>query len=139
MTSLNDAARQVIEGPHLAHLVTVNRDGSPQVTVIWVGLDGDEIVAGHLPLHQKVVNMKRDPRVVLSIETGRTGHGGLAEYLVLYGTARITEGGAPELLRRLARTYLGPDVHFPPMDNPPRGYVTHITVTRVGGNGRWEV
>ena len=138
MTAISDSARQVLEGRHLAHMVTLNRDGSPHATIIWVGLEGDEIVAGHLALHQKVVNIQRDPRVTLSIETGRSGPGGLDEYLVIYGTARISEGGAPELLQRLAWTYLGPDVHFPPMDNPPGGYVTHITVERVAGNGLWK-
>ena len=56
---------------------------------------------------------------------------------MLYGTARITEGGAAELLQRLARTYLGPEVRFPPMDSPPPGYITHIRVDRVSGVGPW--
>jgi len=45
---LNNAARQVIESGALAHLVTVNEDGSPQLAVVWVGLDGDELVSAHL-------------------------------------------------------------------------------------------
>src|SRR5579863_7896184 len=110
MTSLPDSARAVLESPALAHLVTVNPDGSPQVSVVWVGLDGDEIVAGHLPEHRKVRNIRTDSRVALSIETDTRNAMGLTEYLVIYGTARITEGGAAELLQRLARTYLGPDV-----------------------------
>lgn len=48
-----------------------------------------------------------------------------------------TEGGAAELLQRLAHTYLGPDVRFPPMDDPPPGYITHIAVERIGGVGPW--
>jgi PPOX class probable F420-dependent enzyme len=139
MASLPDSARAVLESAALAHLVTLNPDGSPQVTVIWVGLDGDEIVAGHLPDHRKLRNIRRDSRVVLSLETGTVGSAGLAEYLVIYGTARVTEGGAPELLQRLAHTYLGPDVRFPPMDNPPPGYITRITVDRVAGVGPWAV
>jgi len=107
------------------------------VTIVWVGLEGDEVVAAHLGAWAKVRNIQRDPRVVLSIETGRAGAGGLDEYLVLYGTARITEGGAPELLQRLALTYIGPNVRFPPMDDPPPGYITRIKVERVGGNGHW--
>jgi hypothetical protein len=62
---------------------------------------------------------------------------GLNEYLVVYGTARITEGGAAELLQHLAHAYLGPEVRFPPMDNPPPGYITHISVDRVAGVGPW--
>jgi len=137
MASLPESARAVLESAALAHLVTLNPDGSPQVTVIWVGLDGDEIVAAHLPDHRKLRNIRRDSRVALSLEAGTVGSNGLAEYLVIYGTARVTEGGAPELLQRLAHTYLGPDARFPPMDNPPPGYITRITVDRVAGVGPW--
>ena len=137
MTSLPDSARAVLESPALAHLVTLNPDGSPQVSIVWVGLDGDEIVAGHLPEHRKVRNIRNDSRVALSLETGKRNAMGLTEYLVIYGTARITEGGAAELLQRLAHTYLGPGVRFPPMDNPPPGFITHITVDRVSGVGPW--
>jgi len=139
MTSLPDSARAVLESSGLAHLVTLNPDGSPQVTVVWVGLDGDEIVAGHLPEHRKIRNIRNDSRVALSIETNNRNNIGLTEYLVVYGTARVAEGGAPELLQELAHTYLGPDVKFPPMDSPPPGYITHIAVDRVAGVGPWAV
>src|SRR5947207_15379685 len=112
MTSLPDSARAVLESPALAHLVTLNPDGSPQVTIVWVGLDGDEIVAGHLPEHRKVRNIRNDSRVALSLETGNRNAMGLNEYLVIYGTVRITEGGAAGLLQELAHTYLGPGVRF---------------------------
>ena len=138
MARLSDAVRRAIEGGHLAHLVTLNPDGSPQVTIVWVGLDGDEVVAGHLFEHKKLRNVAQDGRVALSIETGATGPGGLDEYLVLSGTARVTEGGAPELLAELAQRYLGPDVRFPPIDDPPPGYVLHVSVERVSGNGEWD-
>ena len=137
MATLPQSARAVLESAALAHLVTLNEDGSAQVSIVWVGLDGDEIVAGHLPEHKKVRNIRNDRRVALSVETGNRNPIGLTEYLVVYGTARITEGGAPELLQRLARTYLGPDVRFPPMDNPPPGYITHIAVDRISGVGPW--
>ena len=137
MASLPDSARAVLQSPALAHLVTLNPDGSPQVTVVWVGLDGDEIVAAHLPEHRKVRNIRNDSRVALSVETQTRNAIGLTEYLVVYGTARITEGGAAGQLQELAHTYLGPGVRFPPIDNPPPGYITHITVNRVAGVGPW--
>jgi hypothetical protein len=56
---------------------------------------------------------------------------------VVRGRARLEEGGAPELLQRLAHTYLGPDVRFPPMDDPPPGNVMRITVEHIGGIGPW--
>lgn len=137
MVVIPDAARGILERRALAHLVTLNPDGSPQVSIVWIGLDGDEIVAAHLPEHRKVRNIRRDPRVALSVEAGRRNEMGLDEYIVVHGRARITEGGAPELLQQLARIYLGPDVKFPPMDDPPPGYITHITVDRIGGVGPW--
>jgi PPOX class probable F420-dependent enzyme len=118
-------------------MVTVNPDGTPQVTCVWVGLDGDEIVSGHLGRWQKVKNIERDSRVTLSIEAPGTNDIGMREYLVVHGRARIEEGGAPELLQKLARTYVGPDVKFPPMPDPPPGYVARVTVERVGGVGPW--
>jgi PPOX class probable F420-dependent enzyme len=137
MSGLPESARTVLESAALAHLVTVDPDGAPQVSIVWVGLDRDEIVCGHLPLHRKIVNMRRDPRVALSIQAGTRNAIGLDEYVVIHGTARITEGGAAELLQELAHIYLGPGVKFPPMDDPPPGYITHITVERVGGVGPW--
>jgi PPOX class probable F420-dependent enzyme len=130
-------AREVLESDALAHFVTLNPDGSPQVTCVWVGLEGDEIVSGHLGRHQKVRNIERDARVSLSIESKRTNDIGMREYLVVHGHARIEEGGAPELLQRLAYTYIGPGVKFPPMPDPPPGFVTRITVERLGGVGPW--
>jgi PPOX class probable F420-dependent enzyme len=134
---LPEDAKALVRSGRLAHLATVDRDGSPQVTLAWVGLDGDEIVIGTLFDQRKLRNIRRDPRVTLSIQgTGRNAFG-LDEYLVVEGTARVTEGGALQLLQELARTYLGPDVPFPPMPDPPPGYVTRISPERVGGVGPW--
>jgi PPOX class probable F420-dependent enzyme len=130
-------AREVLESDRLAHLVTLNPDGSPQVSCVWVGLEGDEIVSGHLGTWQKLRNIQRDPRVALSIEAKGTNELGLQEYLVVHGRARIQEGGAPELLQRLAHTYIGQDAVFPPMPEPPPGFVARITVERLGGTGPW--
>jgi PPOX class probable F420-dependent enzyme len=138
MGGLPEAARELIESGALGHLVTLGPDGSPQVTCIWVGLDGDELVSGHLAASQrKLQNVGRDPRVTLSFEGTRVHPPGMKEYLVVHGRARIEEGGAPELLQRLAHVHLGPDVKFPPMDDPPPGFTMRVTVERVGGVGPW--
>jgi PPOX class probable F420-dependent enzyme len=129
--------RQLIESGPFAHLVTINADGRPQVTIVWIGIEDDEIVAGHLSRHRKVGNILRDPRVALSLEAEGTNAIGMRDYAVVYGQARITEGGAPELLQRLARTYVGADATFPPMPDPPPGYVVRSRVERVGGVGLW--
>jgi PPOX class probable F420-dependent enzyme len=137
MTVLNEAAREALTGGHLAHLVTLDPDGSPQLSAVWIGLDGDEIVSGHLGERQKLRNVRRDPRVALSIETGGTNEHGLANYLTVRGTGRVEEGDAAGLLNRLALAYLGPDVVFLPGEDYPPGLILRITPERVGGVGPW--
>ena len=137
MAVLPESARSLIDSGALGHLVTLNRDGSPQVSCVWIGIEDDELVAGHLMRQQKIRNIERDPHVVVSFEGTKIHPPGLKEYLVVHGRARVTEGGAPELLQRLAHVYLGPDVVFPPMSDPPSGFVTHIAVDRIGGTGPW--
>jgi PPOX class probable F420-dependent enzyme len=133
-----DAALELLESDAVAHVVTLNEDGSPQVTAAWVGVEGGEIVIATIPDQRKLRNLRRDPRVAVSVPSARVNEWGLLEYLVVYGSARVTEGGAPETLQRLAHTYLGPDVVFPPMPNPPPGFVTRITPERFGGVGPWN-
>jgi PPOX class probable F420-dependent enzyme len=135
---LPEPARELLESDAIATVVTLDADGGPQVTSAWVGLDGDEIVFATMPEQRKLRNLRRDPRVAISVPSTVTNAWGLLEYLVVYGTARVTEGGAPEMLQRLAHTYLGPDVVFPGMPDPPPGFVTRVTPERLGGVGPWN-
>src|SRR5258708_19644885 len=68
MTLLTHELRDLICSGPLTHLTTINADGSPQVSVIWIGLDGDDIVSGHMSRHLKLRNVERDSRVVLSFD-----------------------------------------------------------------------
>ena len=138
---LDDHARQLI-GSDPATLVTINRDGSPQVSVVWVRVHstadgGDELVTAHLQEHQKIRNIRRDPRVAVTIvSTDRSGP--QTPYLSIKGTARVEEGGAPALLDQIAKALFGPGSGFPPPDAPP-GYLTRITIDKVGGVGPWAI
>jgi PPOX class probable F420-dependent enzyme len=136
-TLLNDQVRDVVTAGRLGHMVTLNPDGSPQVSLVWVGVDGDQIVTAHMAAWRKVQNLQRDPRVALSIEAEGSDEHGLDHYLVVQGTAEVTLGGAAPLLQRLAEVYLGPGVKFPPVDDPEVGFVVRITPTRIGGVGPW--
>ena len=137
MTRLTPAIRAFIASGPIAHVVTLDADGSPQVSVAWVGLEGDELVIGTLHDQVKLRNLRRDPRIAVSFQApGRTEYD-LDHYLVLRGTARVTEGGAAALLHDLAQVYIGPGTAFPPMPDPPPGFVIRITVERVSGNGAW--
>jgi PPOX class probable F420-dependent enzyme len=127
---------QLIGRGPLAHVVTLNADGSPHVSLAWIGIEDDEVVIGTIPDQVKLHNLRRDPRIAISMVTGQRNAYGLDEYVVLHGRARVTPGGAAELLQRLAHTYLGPDVRFPPMPDPPPGWVIRVSVERISGVGR---
>ncbi len=138
MVEMPESVRAVVESGRLAHLVTINADGSPHVTLVWVGLDGDEIVIGKLAPDQKLRNIGRDERVSLSIEAEGEQYG-MQHYLVVEGTARVTDGGGAALLQELAYRYIGPGVTFPPMPNPPDGFIIRIAPTRIRGMGPWGI
>jgi PPOX class probable F420-dependent enzyme len=135
---LSESALDLLASDAVATVATVNPDGSPHLSLAWVGIEDDEVVFGTLNDQRKLRNLRRDARIGVSIQSDRINDWGLREYLALYGTVRITEGGAPELLQHLARTYLGPDVVFPAMPNPPPGFVVRIRVNRVAGIGDWK-
>lgn len=135
--TLDENARAFIGAGADATLVTINPDGSPQVSLVWVALqstpDGDELVSAHLAEYRKTRNIRRDPRVALTI-VSKDHPGEQTPYLSITGTARIVDGGAPELLTELAEAMLGSSEHFPPR-NPPPGLVTRIRIDKVGGYG----
>ena len=135
---LSPQALRLLESAAVATIVTLDADGAPHVSAAWVGMEDGEVVIGTLDDQRKLRNLRRDPRIALTLQSDRINQWGLREYLVLYGIARITEGGAPELLQRLAHTYIGPDAVFPAMPDPPPGFVTRVRVERVSGIGPWS-
>ena len=128
---LDGTTRAAVDSGRLVHLVTINPDGTPQVTCVYAGWDGDEIVTGHLADHVKLRNIRRDPRVTLSIESD-VEFEGFSPYLVIQGIARVEEGGAVPLLRRITH-----GAFPPPGDGWPAGWVTRISPRKLSGTGPW--
>ena len=89
MSGLPRELRDLIESGPLAHLSTINADGSPQVSVIWIGLDGDDLVSGHMQWYAKLRNIERDPRVVLSFDAPRAPGVVMNPYAVLRARAVV--------------------------------------------------
>jgi PPOX class probable F420-dependent enzyme len=139
MVSIPSAVRDFLSTGPLAHVVTLGPDGTPHVSLAWAGFDGDEVVfATFFGTDQhKLRNLRRDPRVSLSFEaTEHTGEG-LHPYVVIRGRATITEGGALEVMDRLAEFYIGPGATFP-MRDVPSGVVVHVEVEKIYGQGPWR-
>lgn len=136
MTVLTPELRELIESGPLTHLTTLNADGSAQVTVVWIGLDGDELVTAHMGRYAKVRNVERDPRVVLSFLAPSAPGTFLEHHAVLTARARTeATDEAWDVLDRLTKIYLGPDETFP--GRKGSGYVIRYTVEKVGGVGPW--
>jgi PPOX class probable F420-dependent enzyme len=139
VVELPESAVDLIESGVHAHLATINPDGRPQLTMVWTTIENGEICVGCCTHHlrQKLRNVMRDPRVTISYESPERDLQGLAYNVVVYGTARLTRGGAPQLVGRLAPRYLYPGVRFPRGDDPPEGWVMRIAPERWYGHGPW--
>lgn len=120
----------------MVHLSTTNADGSPQVSVIWLALEGDELLSGHMGFYAKLRNIERDPRVVLSFDAPRQAGVFLNKYALLHACAEIEKSDqAWDLLNRLAKIYMSPESDFPAPRGP--GFIVRYRVKRVGGVGPW--
>ncbi len=128
--------RQLIVSGPMAHLATIDPDGSPQVSVIWIGLDGDDLVSGHMSRYRKLRNIERDSRVVLSFDAPREAGVFLNPYAVLHARAVVEPSDhAWDLLNKLAKVYLSPDAEFPAPRGP--GYIVRYEIERISGVGPW--
>jgi PPOX class probable F420-dependent enzyme len=135
-SELSPELRDLIASGPMAHLSTINADGSPQVTVVWIGLDGDELVSGHMSWYRKLENIERDPRVVLSFDAPRAPGVFLNPYAVVRARAEVRPSDdAWNLLNRLAKVYMSPGAEFPAPKGP--GFIVRYSVERVGGVGPW--
>jgi len=136
MAQIPQSVRDLLATGPFGHLVTIDPDGRPHVTLTWAGFEGDELVFATFPDQLKIRSMRRDPRVTISFEAKENTGQGLHPYAVISGLARVTEGGALELMDRLAPAYMGPGAKFPMREVPP-GFVVHLTVDRIYGVGPW--
>ena len=137
VASIPTPVRELLATGPLAHVVTLDRDGAPHVTLAWAGFDGDELImATFFNLGQrKLENLRRDPRVVVSFHAKEYDGQGLWPYAVIQGRVdRITEGGALEVMDRLAEFYIGPGQQYP-LREAPEGVVIHVLVERIYGQG----
>lgn len=132
-------ARAFLAGGQFAHVVTLDPDGTPHVSLAWAGIDesGEGIVWASFSDQRKLDNLRRDPRITLSFEAKESGGEVLHPYLVIRGRARVSPGGALAVMDHLAATYLGPGQPFPLRQMPP-GFTIRVDVDRVYGMGSWR-
>jgi PPOX class probable F420-dependent enzyme len=138
MPVLPPELRELIESGPMAHLSTINPDGSSQVTVIWIGLDGDELVSTHMRDNTKLKNIRRDPRVVLSFDAPREPGVWINPYAVVHARATVEPSSRIwELMTKHAKVYVSPDAEVPAPEGSDPGFIVRYSITRIGGIGPW--
>jgi PPOX class probable F420-dependent enzyme len=129
--TLNDAVRKLLDDAIPAVLGTVNPDGSPQTSVVWVGRDGDDLLVSTAAGRRKERNILRDSRVSLTVYD-------IADplrYVEVRGVAAVTEDVGREVAVRLAEQYEGPGAGRAYLELPPEviRVVIRISPLRVIG------
>ncbi len=104
--ALSEGVKKLFREPNFAHLATLMPDGSPQVTPVWVDIEGDRILVNTAEGRAKPRNVRRDPRVAISI-VRQDGSSAFIRGRVV----EITHEGADEMIDKLAKKYLGQDTY----------------------------
>jgi PPOX class probable F420-dependent enzyme len=137
MATIPAGAREFLATGPLAHVVTLDPDGTPQVTLAWAGFDGDQVLLSSFFDQRKLDNLRRDPRITLSFEAHESGGERLHPYLVVRGRAYVTPGGALDVMDKLAEFYIGPGRRYGWREGPA-GFTIRVDVDRVYGIGSWR-
>lgn len=137
MVSIPAPAQALLGSDAVAHVWTSNADGSPQVSVVWVIAQGDEILFGTNVSSQKARNLVRDPRILLSIEDTERNERGFQRHLVIRGRASVEPGPDPALMDQLAMKYVGLRRHPLALRDSPDCVMVRVTIDRISGVGPW--
>lgn len=105
MASLNDTIRKIVDGKNFATLATVNADGSPQTSVVWITRDGDDLLISTVKGRLKERNLRRDPRASVSVFDKDDPY----SYFEVRGPVTFTEEGGFKLINDLSHKYRGED------------------------------
>jgi PPOX class probable F420-dependent enzyme len=106
MAAIPDEAKHLFENKEMAHVATLNADGSPQVSAVWIALDGDLVTFNTAEGRLKPKNLRRDGRVAISI----AGEENPYENVIIQGKVTdMTNDGADDDIDALAKRYLDAD------------------------------
>jgi PPOX class probable F420-dependent enzyme len=111
-SQLSEKAKALVQRPVIANVATVDADGRPQVTPVWIDLEGDELVFNTARGRVKQSNLDSDPRVAVSVVDPDDPF----NVVVVRGTVVATEDGADAHIDSLAKKYMGLDTY--PMRQP---------------------
>jgi PPOX class probable F420-dependent enzyme len=125
---LPESARTLLQDKAYGHVVTYGPNGRAQVTMVWVDAEGDEVLFNTADGRKKPQNLRRDPRVVISVQDRNNPQA----YLLVHGTATLTEAGADAHIDKLAHRFLGVD-KYPYRQPGEKRLMVRVAVDRLGG------
>ena len=128
--ALPQSVKRLLQDKAYGHVVTFNAQGTPQLTMVWMDVDGNEVLFNTAEGRHKTQNLRRDPRIKVSVQDRNDPQA----YAVFHGTARVTEAGADEHIDKLAQRFLGAD-KYPFRQPGEKRLVMRIAVDRIGGFG----
>jgi len=128
--ALPQSVKRILEDKAYGHVITFNAAGKPQVTMVWVDVDGDEVVFNTAEGRLKPKNLGRDPRVIISVQDRNDPQ----SYMVFHGAASLTEAGADPHIDKLAKRFLGAD-KYPFRQPGEKRLIVRVKVDRIGGYG----
>jgi PPOX class probable F420-dependent enzyme len=128
--NIPQSLRKVLEDKAYGHVVTFNAQGKPQITMVWMDVDGDEVLFNTADGRQKPANLRRDPRVIVSVQDRNNPQA----YAIFHGKAQISDAGADAHIDKLAKRFLGLD-KYPFMQPGEKRLIVRIRVDRIGGAG----
>ncbi|MEK7701138.1 MAG: PPOX class F420-dependent oxidoreductase [candidate division NC10 bacterium] len=128
--ALPQSVKKIVQDKAYGHVVTFNADGKPQVTMVWMDVDGDEVLFNTADGRLKPRNLRRDPRVIISVQDRNDPQ----SYMVFHGKASVTEAGADDHIDTLAKRFLGAD-RYPFRRPGEKRLVVRVKVDRIGGYG----
>ncbi|MFE9694214.1 PPOX class F420-dependent oxidoreductase [Micromonospora sp. NPDC005806] len=130
MAILTEEDLALLSEPQLAHVATIESDGTPHVTPVWVDTDGEHIVFNTVKGRQKYLNMARNPMVAVSVVDKANDF----RTLWVKGTTEFVTEGADEHIDRMAKKYLGQD-KYPFAQPGEERVIVRITPTEKLGRG----
>jgi PPOX class probable F420-dependent enzyme len=129
-TALPQSVKKILEDKAYGHVITFDASGKPQVTMVWVDVDGDDVVFNTAEGRLKPKNLRRDPRVIVSVQDRNDPQ----SYMVFHGKATISEAGADAHIDKLAKRFLGAEKY--PFRRPgEKRLIVRVTPDRIGGYG----
>lgn len=137
MAEIPASAQALLGTDAVAHVWTQNPDGSPQVSVVWVLVQDDEILFGTDIESRKAKNLARDPAIILSIEDTERNERGFQRHLLIRGTASLEPTVSSAMVDELCRKYTGLSSHPLSLRDSPSAVTIRVSVDRISGVGPW--